>query len=292
MQILILSQFWLQILILKQLSNHKSESKNNNNVNFELIFIKNHKSESKNHEDFNFESIIKNHNFESKNYELLILNKLSKITNLNQKIIKILIPSQFLSKINNFYKNHAATQRDAARRSATPTEDFATQRDGDWRFRDAARRRLKISRRSATPRNFMIVYVFLNVFLIQICGFFLIKIKSKLICSLFFDLDLWFYKNWFKINIFIFFGSNLWSLIKIESKLIFSWFVDSDLWLLIKIYSKLIFSLFFDSNLWFMIKIVSKLTFAFRIYSKLNKILILINFRLRFMIFDKNCLKI
>ena len=43
--------------------------------------------------------------------------------------MKILILSQFLSKINNFYENHAATQRDAARRSATPIEDFATQRD-------------------------------------------------------------------------------------------------------------------------------------------------------------------
>ena len=83
--------------------------------------------------------------------KILILSYiLLKITNLNQKIMKILILIQFLSKITNFMKimpGRSATQRDAARRrlkisrrSATPTEDFATQRGADWRFRDAARR--------------------------------------------------------------------------------------------------------------------------------------------------------
>ena len=112
---LILIQFFKKITNLSQ--------QNHENVNFELIFIKNHRFESTNHENVNFESIfIKNHKFES-------------------KIMKILILSQFLSKIINFYENHAATQRDAARRSATqrdaarrsatPTGNFATQRDAD-----------------------------------------------------------------------------------------------------------------------------------------------------------------
>ena len=64
-------------------------------LNFESIFIKNHKFESKNNENINFESFfIKNHKFESKNHEneimkMLILSQfLSKITNLSQKIIK------------------------------------------------------------------------------------------------------------------------------------------------------------------------------------------------------------
>ena len=80
-------------------------------------------------------------NLSQKIMKMLILSQfLSKISNLNQKTMKILILSQFSSKIEKKYENHAATQRDAARRSATPTGDFATQRDADWRFRDAARR--------------------------------------------------------------------------------------------------------------------------------------------------------
>ena len=44
------------------------------------------------------------------------------------------------------FRRAAATQVDADQHGHS-----ATQRDADWRFRDAARRRLKISRRSATP---------------------------------------------------------------------------------------------------------------------------------------------
>ena len=115
------------------MKNHKSESKNYENVNFESIFFQNHKFESKNYENIKFESIfIKN--------------------------------QQYLWK----------SCRDAARRSAT-------QRDADWRFRDAARRRLKISRRSATPtedsatqrdaKKLHCCLVFFYYFLIQICDF-------------------------------------------------------------------------------------------------------------------------
>ena len=59
-----LNQKIMKILILSQfLSNHKFESTNYENVNFEF-FIKNHKFESKNYENFNFESIfIKNQQF-------------------------------------------------------------------------------------------------------------------------------------------------------------------------------------------------------------------------------------
>ena len=54
MQILILKQFLSKIINLSQ--------KNNENINFESIFMKHHKFESKNYENFHFESIfIKNH---------------------------------------------------------------------------------------------------------------------------------------------------------------------------------------------------------------------------------------
>ena len=71
-------------------------------------------------------------NLSPKIMKILILSQfLLKLTNLNQKNIEILILRQFLPKIIFSHENHAATQRDAARRSATPTEDFATQRDAD-----------------------------------------------------------------------------------------------------------------------------------------------------------------
>ena len=66
----------------------------------------------------------------------------------------------FFIKINNFYENHAATQRDAARRSATPTEDFATPTEDFATQRDAARRQ--------TISNFF--HIFYDL-LIQICDF-------------------------------------------------------------------------------------------------------------------------
>ena len=130
----------------------------------------------------------------------------------------------------------SATQRDAARRrlkisrrSATPTEDFATQRD---------------AKKSHDFLWFFIILLLKFVFFNQKW----IKIKIFIICWLKF---VTFYTNWLKI--------------------IFSWFVDSNLWFLIKNYLKLKFSLFFDSDLWLMLRIVSKLKFAFKVYSKLNE---------------------
>ena len=78
-------------------------SQKNKNFNSETILIKNHKFESKINENVNVEYF-------------------------------------FYQKPLIFYENHAATQRDAARRSATPTEDFATPTGDFATQRDAARR--------------------------------------------------------------------------------------------------------------------------------------------------------
>jgi len=148
MQILILNQFWMQILILKHffIKNHKFESKNNKNLNFESIFIKNHKFESKNHKNLNFESIfIKNHKFESKNHENLNFDTIfTKNHKFWPKIMKIYDFYDFLWKIKKktWKSCRVAARRrlKISRRSASPTEDFASQRVADWRFRVAARR--------------------------------------------------------------------------------------------------------------------------------------------------------
>jgi len=157
--------------------------------------------------------------------------------------------------------------------------------------RDAARRRLEISRRSATPRNFMMFNDFLWFFDSNL--WFLIKGDSKLTFSLFFDSNLWFLieiysklkfiifwvrsmiydKNCVKIEIciqnsfkiewtFKFSDSNLWFFIRIVSKLRFAFRIDS------KLMIQLEFVIIFDSDLWFLIRIVSKLRFASRIDSK------------------------
>ena len=77
---------------------------------------------------------------------LILIQFLPKITNLDQKSWKFMI---FMI----FYEKSKKIMKIMPRRSASPTEDFASQRVADWRFRVAARRRLKISRRSASPTD-------------------------------------------------------------------------------------------------------------------------------------------